>query len=283
MLNPYFSSSYESVPDQTLTENLIIEAIQMYGIDVKYVPRTFVNYDALFGEDQNSAFSNFYTVECYVKSVDGFGGDGNFLSKFGLEIRDEVRLTISKKRFEAEVTANDAEISRPREGDLINLPTTVDKKGRLFEIAYVNYEEVYYQQGTLHTYELTCRVFEFSGETFSTGDSEIDDVMDYRVAEEFILTNGSGTYTVGETLTIGTGGVTGEVSSWDGDDLVLGIVGLNGDVNSGETITGQTSAAAYNVISDVGIEVQNENEDNDVLKDEAFDFLDDSENDPTLF
>lgn len=274
--NSYFASNYTGTPDQTLHEDLIIESIQIYGIDVEYLPRSYVNLDELFGEDQSSKFEDAYTVEMYVKSVDGFGGDGNFLSRFGLEIRDEVQLTVSKRRFEETVDSGD--FDRPYEGDIIQLPTTVDQKGRLYEITFVNYEEIFYQLGTLHTYEITAKVFELGGETFDTGDESIDDIMGNQVETQFLLTNGSGTFTVDEAVS-SSGGSTAIVASWNASRKIVGLRTIIGEIASGETLTG-ANGASYEVVSKIGINIDNDSEDNTGSKDESEDIIDFSETNP---
>lgn len=167
-----FFQNYDYHPEQELLEDLIIEAIQMYGQDMYYIPRKLNNYDPIFGEDDNSSYESSYMVELYIKSVDGFEGDGTFLSKFGLEIRDRVTFTIARRVFEDEVGVN-AEIPRPNEGDLIYFP--MNKK--CFQIKYVEKFDMFYPLGTLPTYDLQCELFEYSGETMNTGIEEIDSLQ----------------------------------------------------------------------------------------------------------
>lgn len=138
-----------------------------------YVPRTLNNKDKIYGEDDVSTYNSATLVEFYIKNVEGFGGDGSFMSKFGLEIRDQVTFVIAKRVFEEEVDQNSTLI-RPREGDLIYFP--LNKK--LFQIKYVDNKPIYYPMGALQTYELTCELFEYSGEQFNTGIPDIDDIQD---------------------------------------------------------------------------------------------------------
>lgn len=138
-----------------------------------YVPRTLRNKDEVYGEDDISTYDSATLVEFYIKNVDGFGGDGNFMSKFGLEIRDQVTFVIAKRVFDEEIGVA-ANYPRPREGDLIYFPLN----RKLFQIKYVDNKPIYYPMGALQTYELTCELFEYSGEQFNTGISEIDDIQD---------------------------------------------------------------------------------------------------------
>jgi hypothetical protein len=168
----YFNN-YTSSADQRLYEDLAVESIKMYGNDVYYVPRTLNNYDPIYGEDDISSYDKAYMVEMYIKSVDGFTGDGAFYSKFaGLEIRDQIVFTVARRTFDSEVIKYTEQL-RPNEGDLIYMPMA----NRLFVIRYVNKYEFFYQVGTLLTWELTCEMFEYSGETLNTGIEAIDQIQ----------------------------------------------------------------------------------------------------------
>jgi hypothetical protein len=159
----------------------------MYGEDMWYIPRVITNRDQLNEEDDSSQYNQAILVELYIKSVDGFTGDGNFMSKFGLQIRDQVVFSIAQRTFNQEV-ANITNQLRPNEGDLIYFP--LNKK--CFQIKFVNKFEMFYQFGALQTYELTCELFEYSNEQFNTGIPEIDsiqknysiNILDYTIMDE---------------------------------------------------------------------------------------------------
>ena len=170
--NVYFNN-YDYSGEQILYEDLIIEAIQIYGVDVKYIPRVLNNFDELYTEDAISSYENAIDMEMYVKSVDGFTGEGVFLSKYGLEIRDEVVFTVAKRRFEKQITNVDPSRNVPKEGDLIYFP--LNKKP--FQVKFVDYKPFFYQHGRLQTYDLVCELFEYSGENFTTGNTEIDEIQ----------------------------------------------------------------------------------------------------------
>ena len=200
--NLYFNN-FGHFGQQTLLENLIIESIKMYGHDCFYIPRVLVKEDNLFGEDVLSKFENYYELEMYVKNVEGFEGEGDFLSKFNVEIRDEMTFTISKRRFNDEVdsakqTLDSAgnEIGRPLEGDLIYFPLT----GGLFEIKFVEDEVTFYQMGELQMYDLKCELFEYSHEEIDTGITVIDNIQTAQsaVMEDFQLLDESGNTLVDE-------------------------------------------------------------------------------------
>lgn len=219
--NPYFNSNYFGQPEQDLTESLTVESIQMHGIDVKYIPRTLVAYDHLLGEDALSSFNDAYTIEMYIKSFDSWGGDSDFLSRFKLEIRDEVTLQVSITRFNEVITALDEDIKRPMEGDLIYFPFSK----RVFEIKFVEHEEVFYQVGKLFTYEIRQKLFEYNAETFDTGDENIDRIVDLMPTTNLPLINIVGEFIPGEKITQETADdfVTAfaKVVSFDGDLLVI--------------------------------------------------------------
>lgn len=174
--NLYFNN-YSLTGEQNLIEDLIAESIKIYGVEVYYLPRTLVAKDNLFSEDVLSKFDNAYPIEMYVKNVDGFEGEGDFLSKFGLEMRDEMTLTVSRRRFFEELHADTdttENIGRPSEGDLIYFPLNK----RIFEVKFVEDEAIFYQLGGLQTYDLTVELFEYSHEKIDTGIAAIDKFED---------------------------------------------------------------------------------------------------------
>lgn len=202
-VNHYFNNFTNSM-EQNLVEDLIIESIRIYGIECLYIPRTLVKEDLLFGEDVLSKFTTAYPIEMYVKSVDGFEGDGTFLSKFGLEIRDQMILTMARRRFVEEVYVDGTDTvgttDRPNEGDLIYFPLN----NKLFEIKFVEHEAIFYQMGSLQTYDITCELFEYSHERLDTGVAAIDnietaqsgDMLAFQITDEagniFNMEDGSG-------------------------------------------------------------------------------------------
>jgi hypothetical protein len=177
MVTNLFFNNFNFTSEQRLVEDLIIEAIQIYGIECYYLPRTLVKEDNLFGEDILSKFDTAFALEMYIKNVEGFDGEGDFLSKFNIEIRDEITFTISQRRFSEEIHPSDTTpynedqgIGRPSEGDLIYFPLN----GKIFEVKFVEHEAVFYQLGSLQTYDLRCELFEYSSERLDTGIPQID-------------------------------------------------------------------------------------------------------------
>jgi len=169
MSTNFFFNNFKSSQEQNLLESLVVESIKIYGEDMYYVPRNVNNLDQLYTADDQSSYTQAFMVELYIKSVDGFGGDGNFMSKFGLEIRDQVVFSIAQRTFNQEIGMY-IPLTRPREGDIIFFPLN----NKCFQIKYVNKFEMFYQLGSLQTWELTCELFEYSDEIFDTGIPEID-------------------------------------------------------------------------------------------------------------
>lgn len=171
--NAYFRN-YDSFNEQNLIDDLVIESIKMYGLDVFFLTRSMDNVDKIFNEDDTPVYDEMFQFEVYVKNVDGFEGEGDFLSKFGLQIRDQVTFTVAIRTFEQFVTRNDAPRIRPNEGDIIYMPLN----NKMYKINYVEHESVFYQSGALQVYDMRCELMEYAGETFDTGRWEIDHYFD---------------------------------------------------------------------------------------------------------
>jgi len=172
--NVYFSTGTTS--EQKLYEDLIIEQLKIYGQDVYYLPRKIANKDTIFGEDPASSFDDSYIIEMYVDNTDGYMGEQEIIKKFGLELRDDIKFTVSKLRWET-LISNNSDLQntlRPNEGDLVYFPTTK----AFFEIQFVEHEQPFYQQSALPVYKLSCTKWEYSSERVDTGIAEIDATED---------------------------------------------------------------------------------------------------------
>ena len=175
-LNSYFLQGSPS--EQRLVQDLINEQLQMFGVEVTYIPRKFVNRQTVLEEVQQSMFDDNFSIEAYVNTFEGYGGQGDIMTKFGMSLRDELVVTISRERFEDFVGAfltalPDDEIivdTRPREGDLVYFPLGQ----RLFEVKFVEHEDPFYQLGKNYVYQLKCELFEYEGEVIDTTIDEID-------------------------------------------------------------------------------------------------------------
>ena len=192
--NQYFNN-YTNAAEQTLVNDLMVEAIKMYGMDMYYCPRTIVEKDEIYGESPIHKYTANYPIEMYIKNIDGFEGDGQLLSKFGLEIRDEATLLVSRLRFRYAVNG----LTRPLEGDLIYIPMTTS----FFEITSVeseNDQAMFYTLGrgrgaNVYVYALKLKQLVFSNELISTGIPEIDDqIRDAYPRTRITLTSGNGTF-----------------------------------------------------------------------------------------
>ena len=214
-LNPFFLQGSQS--EQRLIQSLINEQLQIYGVEVIYLPRTILSKDEILTEVQSSSFNDNYAIEAYVNTYDGYSGAGDIMTKFGVSLKDELTVTISKERFEdfistflADMPASEREVAtRPCEGDLIFFPLGQ----RLFEIKFVEHEQPFYQLGKNYVYQLKCELFELEDEISNiTGDGiesltqEIDDEM-----SDFGYITSLQLVSAGSTATLGISTVTGYV------------------------------------------------------------------------
>jgi len=183
-LNPYFQQGSSS--EQRLIQQLINEQLKMYGVEVAYIPRKFVRKETIIREVTSSKFNDNFMIEAYVNTYDGYSGAGDILTKFGMSLKDELNIVISRERFEDFISPflesmNQDEITvttRPREGDIIYFPLGK----RLFEVKFVEHEKPFYQLGNLYVYELQCELFEYEDEIggwegMNTTVAEIDSVL----------------------------------------------------------------------------------------------------------
>lgn len=217
--NKYFRN-YNYGREQRVEDDLTVEAIKIYGTDVQYMPRTIFNEIEEFGEDPLSKFDLAVPIEVYVNNLENFQGEGDFLSKFNLEIRDQITLTMARRRWDqirteklvdeigniyltednpATYSANtdnylletgsangySISSSRPLEGDLIYIPFINNGNGAIYEIKFVEHERVFYQHGKLYTYEMTCELFRYSSERFDTGNNDID-IIESRLKRDIL-------------------------------------------------------------------------------------------------
>ena len=255
--NTYFSQG--TVGEQGLTQDLVDEQIKMFGKDVYYIPRTLVKEDRGIGEDTLSKFVGAFQVEVYIEDAGGFRGDGDIFSKFGVRIQDQVTFVISKRRFTAAVDDNATLIveGRPNEGDLIHLPLA----NKTFEIQFVEHEVPFYPLGSTYVWGLRCELFEYSDEDIDTGVAAVD-AIEANFANAItvnLVAGGTGTYTVGETITGGTSNVSAEVKSFDAGNNQLQVYNRTGIFTVPEPLTGQSSGAAwttatYNTLNNVNSE-----------------------------
>lgn len=192
--NFYFQSGNTSgtTNEQRVLEDLIIESIQIYGHDVFYLPRTSVNQDDILGEDAMSRFDTAIPLEMYLTNIQGWEGSGELFTKFGINVTDQATFAVSKRRWEDTVGSISEELlqlpKRPAEGDLIYL----SKTNSMFEIKFVQHYDPFYQLNKFYIYSMSCELYQYSSEIFTTGVSEIDiaaqnttlDVFEYEVLNQ---------------------------------------------------------------------------------------------------
>ena len=181
MPSVYFDN-FNNYGEQDLIESLVVESISIYGHTIYYLPRTLVTKDDIYGEDKLSTYNDIFEFDMYIKTFDSYEGDGQFLSKFNLEVRDSITFSVARRTFGNEIASQRPDIQRPREGDLIY--STMMKK--MFVIKYVNQTAIFYQMGDLQIWDVACDVWEYSNERFNTGNAEIDAIEEqYTVANVF--------------------------------------------------------------------------------------------------
>ena len=281
--------------EQLLIEDLVIEAMQIYGMDVFYLPRTSRDVvDTIYGEDTLKQYINAYPLEMYLENVSGMDGEGDFISKFGLEIRDEVTLLMSRRRFASLGTS----LIRPREGDLVYIPLLRN----FFEISFVEHENnqaMFYtlgrgRGGNVYVYALKLKQFVFSEEIISTGVDEIDDQIfdSYKraslpLANTTVFPAGTGSFIPGEIIyqgsSLATANAQAIVHSYTAHSSVS-IIRVQGSFASGN-VRGNTSSAlrsaiTYNDDSQVGNSIFEDIADNVRIETEADDILDFTEHNP---
>jgi hypothetical protein len=282
--NPYFKYGVRS--EQNMFEDITIEALQMYGQDVYYLPREIVNKDTVFLDDVPSRFSSSYKVEMYIENAEGFGGEGDLFTKFGVELRDQATFVVARKRWQQLIGSRLTEKNfRPREGDLIYLPLSQS----IFQIERVETETPFYQLEQLPTFRMTCELFEYSDEDFDTNIRSID-VVESEGAFQYKLTldSSGGGYTIGETViqSGGTYNMKGEVTFWSdsGNELRLAHVGATDgnfhEFTTNALVVGQTSnGLATPTLVEQLQEIQ-EDAQNAIFDSFESDFLDFSESNP---
>ena len=281
--------------EQLLYENLVIESLKIYGQEVYYLPRDIVNENKIFGDDVPSRFNSSYKIEMFIENIEGFEGEGDLFTKFGVEIRDEATFVVSRRRWGETVGRYDNEISgdRPRAGDLIFLPMSKS----LFEIRHVAHEQPFYQLENVPTFKLRASLFEYNDEDLDTGVTDIDKIeKDYAYKYSLTLAATSFYSEAGNTISqlidsAQSINMTGEVISYNKDTNVLEVV--HAGATDGKFHNFSTSNKHHVTISGIGrydssfavtavaeVKQISENEQNADFSTFSNDFLDFSENNP---
>lgn len=191
-----YVDNFNSSAEQKLIEDIIVECIKFHGHDVYYLPRKASGQlDPVYGEDPGKYFDEAYILEMYIKDVEGWGGERDIMTRFGLEIREQITLQVAIRRFNDLLVEHEhlpAIMTRPREGDLLYLRfnhpnTNPSRQGTFLEIKFVEHESIFYQLGSLQVYEIICETFRYSQEEFSTGIIDIDQAFANNYSE-YVLT-----------------------------------------------------------------------------------------------
>ena len=243
--NPYFSQAVRS--EQGLFEDIVIESLKLYGQDIYYLPRDIVNEDRILGDDVPSRFNSSYKIEMWIENVDGFDGEGDLFSKFGVEIRDQATFVVSRRRWNQTIQRYDNEITiaRPAEGDLLYIPFS----SKLFQITHVEHEQPFYQLQNLPTYKLRCELFEYNDEDFDTNVDVIDDIQD-DYAYAYYLTMNTTKTTATATAAISGGNVsTISVTNSGFGYTVPPLVTVTGDATATAVIDSTGTVTEINIVN----------------------------------
>ena len=282
--NLYFNN-FGSNPEQRLIEDLMIETIKINGVDMYYIPNINESArDLLYGEDPLKKFTAAYPLELYITNVDGYEGEREFFSKFGLEIRNNMSVIVSKRSFSRWVPQT---YHRPREGDLIYIPF-LSQTGEMYEIKYVNYTEAFYVMGNKFPffYKLELEKFKYSQETIDVGVTEIDNLVvqeAYSLALNVNVATGNGNFIIGESVRNTANTAIGTVTYWNVTNSQLKVTDLYGTFANNTLVRGNTSNASYTITTAPDELLDNQEReiyDNKIIQTEGNSYIDFSESNP---
>ena len=289
MATSVYFNNYNSLAEQRVIEDLIVESIKIMGFDAYYLPiENETDRDILYGEDPVKKFSSAFPIEFYLSSSMEYEGEKEFFSKFGLEIKNNVSIILSKRSFSQRVPQNT--FTRPREGDLIYVPF-LNGTGELFEIKFTNQTKDFFMLGRKipFFYELELEKFKYSQEVIDTGVEDIDDVMiQSSYTLELNMGNGTGTFENREIVFQSTDGtqanayVVAMVSEWDKPTSILKVTNVAGEFRDNVSVLGATSNAEYYLATFDPLKdaTRNEAYDNAYLFDTASNIIDFTETNP---
>ena len=255
MATSHYFGNYNNKGEQRLIEDIIVESIKIMGVDTYYLPNDNDQArDLLYGEDPVRKFESAFPIEIYVNNFTEYGGEKEFFSKFGLEIKNKVTVTMSKRSFSQRVPQDT--YTRPREGDLIYIPF-LNGTGELFEITFVNQTKDFFMLGRQvpYFYELELEKFRYSQEAIQTGQMEIDSVVTdsaYTLNLNLSVPDGNNIkYIIKEVVYQSPDHLQQHatavalVQSWIPKTGVLTVTNIAGEFIDGQVIVGATSGAEY--------------------------------------
>ena len=254
--NHYFGN-YNNKGEQRLIEDIIVESIKVMGVDTYYLPNDNSQArDLLYGEDPTKKFESSFPVEIYVNNFTEYGGEKEFFSKFGLEIKNKVTVTMSKRSFSERVPQNT--FTRPREGDLIYIPF-LNGTGELFEITFVNQTKDFFMLGRQvpYFYELELEKFRYSQEAIQTGNDDIDSVVTDSAYTINLYMSGTNNinYTFKEVVfqtpdyTQANATAVALVQTWTPSLGLLTVTNIAGEFNLNQLVIGSSSNAQSTLVS----------------------------------
>lgn len=281
-----FFNLYNNKAEQNLIEDLLNESIKMMGFDAYYIPNVNqIASDLLYGDDPLKKFDSAYPVEVYLSNSVDPGMNNDFFSKFGLEIKNSVRIQLPRRAFAKRVPQDTH--SRPKEGDLVYIPF-LSGTGELYEIKYVNDSSDYFTLGRRQPYywELELELFKYSNENIDTGVDVIDVVEEINAfAIDYNLGSGSGDYKLREIVyqgNIGSPSSFGTVQEWNAPNKILKLNNIVGDFSANTAMIGSDSGASYILLEYDALDIpKGQNAwDNRIVETEIEPILDTSEENP---
>lgn len=288
MRNHYFNPYPHNLitQEQLLVEDLLIEALKIYACDCYYLPRESRDQiDKLYGEDAVKSFNNAYPLEFYIENVLSMEGEMDLMTKFGLEIRDEMTVLVSRRRFKKEVH----NIDRPREGDIIYIPF-LDNFFEIYSVEHENNQAMFYTLGrgrgaNIYVYALKMRQFAFSEEPITTGVELVDESIEQSYKPVYLMLNtGTGNYLFEDQEVVTTATASANVVNWTAATKQLEVILVKGSFIPGQIVVGGTSNASWNIASvDYNSPINNifeDSADNKVVQNEANTILNWDESNP---
>lgn len=274
LVNQYFNN-YNDKSEQRLIEDLICESIKIMGFAAFYIPIfNPEDRDILFGEDPLKKFKSAYPIEMYLSTAMNYEGDRDMFTKFGLEIRNEASVVVSKRSFSQRIPST---IIRPREGDLIYVPV-INGVGNLFEITFTDHTKDFFMLGRKlpYFYELKLEQYRFSQEIIDTGIEDIDSIVqDVAYTVNLNLGTGSGNYQLREIVyqspdgTYANNTSYASVQKWNAPTKELSITYISGEFINSSNVIGKTSGATYRLSNYdmLDVVVKNDSYDNEFIYD----------------
>lgn len=276
--------------EQNLYEDLVIETLKIYGQDVFYLPRDTVFEDRVFGDEIPATYNSSYRIEMYIENIEGFDGEGDLFTRFGVEIRDEATFIVSRRRWNQTAGQdNDINSERPREGDLIYLPLSKS----MFQITHVEHEQPFYQLSNLPVFKCRAQLFDYNSEDFDTGIEDIQDIekdhgYTYLLKIQGANINNRKPIVEGTIVTQNQSGVlvTAEVAKYSDSDGTIHAVNLASSdatfklFQADSTVTVDSALNIHTLQTVTELNKLSENEQNTDFGTFGDDFLDFSESNP---